>query len=439
VQTLSSSAFWRKHYPETYWNQYFPAFLEQLSKPKEAAAEALNGVDAKENANGDPARDKEGVETNNESKVANGTTDTTEVESESNLEPKVNGVETDEKASTTVHDQSTQNTDAQADVIPEPSDSPSITVTVTNADGTDGAVQMEQTKGSDSEHDEPDDVSTADSDINHEEMDSDWTFQPRPAGEIRYEVGHCTYHLKKVEELWTPEERKGPQFDRLRSLMKTFFDDKSHNYKKWIQIQTRIPTSPFCWDDGEGLTALTVASACGLTDLMRLLIDAEGGLKPEATEINTALYYAACVGTDLVVPFQILLDNGADPKDMSRSISAFHMLLLQDPSAEVVKLFLDHGADVNQTTEWLWAPLNYLVIAGSDTDVGVLELLIKEHGANPNSTDDDGETPLHSLVRRRDCPLGFLRKFIELGADVNADDKEGQRECQCSYKASPRF
>jgi hypothetical protein len=273
-----------------------------------------------------------------------------------------------------------------------------------------------------------DDVSEADSDV-QEDQKGDWPDWNPYLDETRHEVSHCIFHLQKLQELWTPEERKGPQFDQLRKLMRDFFRTDSPHFQKWIKIQTRSENSHFCWADAETLHPLYVAAAYGLTDLLHMLIDPEDGNKPDANDLNRALQYAAqYYAVNDVVPFQILLNNHADPNSSGEDqgvLTPFQMLILMNPKINIVKLFLAHDAQVDKVNEWSCGPMHYFAYSGSNDDIDVLHLLIENKG-DINAEDSDGETPLHWFVRRRNPPLELLKEFIAKGADVNKNDKKLQ-------------
>ncbi|KAF4622806.1 hypothetical protein G7Y89_g14219 [Cudoniella acicularis] len=425
LEALTSPAFWRKHYPDEYWQRYFADFWEKLNNKEEVVLEIGNEVDKSSITNGDLADATDGVDTKNHAKDLENTTDLPSGDFSPITKP--GGVEGE-----VVPGQPTETKDAETATIPENSEIPDISVTEA-ADGTVDPVEPEETKNPDDTLDAPDipdDISATDSDIHPEEETYDISWQPPDIGEMRYEVSHCAYHLEKVEELWKPEERTGPTFDRLRDLMKSLFDPKSENWKKWLEIQTRIQSSPLCWEDSATIHPIIVAAAYRLTDLMKLLVNSDGDAKPNITDLNLALYFASS-GTmekSIIPVFEILLENGADPTNTLRSTSPFNLSLMLCHRYELIKLFLDHGADAKKMPEWLWTPLHYLAVEAKDDgdDLKILDLLL-ESGCDINAQDDEGEAPLHYLVRRRDCPPEFLRAYIAKGANVNEDDKEEQR------------
>ena len=141
-------------------------------------------------------------------------------------------------------------------------------------------------------------------------------------------------------------------------------------------------------------------------------------------------------------------------------LSALLYELLRDAirmeNIELIKFFLEQGADVNGTTGHGWTPLRqalgtkslevmkFLVSQGADVNeidsmgrtllheiveykrpldvVDVIKYLVSQ-GADVHAMDDDGETPLHRATKR-----GFfdaVKCLVSLGADVHAIDYHG--------------
>lgn len=86
----------------------------------------------------------------------------------------------------------------------------------------------------------------------------------------------------------------------------------------------------------------------------------------------------------------------------------------------VVAFLIEHGADVNASTDYGWVPLHY---AAAPATVAVAELLIRS-GAAPGVANDDGCTPLHHAVDFDKKPMVEL--LLAHGVDVSARDREGR-------------
>jgi hypothetical protein len=93
------------------------------------------------------------------------------------------------------------------------------------------------------------------------------------------------------------------------------------------------------------------------------------------------------------------------------------------------KLLLEHGADVNQTSEFGWTPL----LTATQNRYYQLGKFFLEHGADPNIANKGGWNPLYIATDNRnieggDYPtrkpdmdhLEFIKLLIERGANVNA-------------------
>jgi hypothetical protein len=85
-----------------------------------------------------------------------------------------------------------------------------------------------------------------------------------------------------------------------------------------------------------------------------------------------------------------------------------------------VTLLLENGADVNTKDNDGWTPLMHAAEKGHKE---VVELLI-EKGADVNTKDNDGWTPLMYASKNND--LEIIRLLLEKGANVNLTDKYGQ-------------
>jgi len=93
-----------------------------------------------------------------------------------------------------------------------------------------------------------------------------------------------------------------------------------------------------------------------------------------------------------------------------------------------LNIFIDKGADPNQTDEDGWRPL-YTFLNTVDDNADRLVSFLLEKGADPNATSQNGETPLFSYFRRYLYPprggsgtveeinIEIVKKLLEAGAD----------------------
>ncbi|MGB7208946.1 MAG: ankyrin repeat domain-containing protein [Pyrinomonadaceae bacterium] len=129
---------------------------------------------------------------------------------------------------------------------------------------------------------------------------------------------------------------------------------------------------------------------------------------------------------------QLLLEKGANPNTFSDFFVGSHRELrnfspLMQAAAfgkiETVRLLIDNKADVNLVSKSGFSPL-----MAAASDKYIMELILK-NGANPNSRDNQGETPLMAVVLGAaydDSKMGRVKLLIEKGADPNAKDKNGR-------------
>lgn len=450
---MNSPAFWRKHFPDEYWKRHFPEVTSfDLKKPEEdpeatALTEPGQKVESEEKV-----KESKGDEESNDTSANLAVDSTVPVIKDDNpSSEKINGTDpnpiNDSSEAPTI-----SLTETNGTVVTEVADAPLedgvLVEKQTNAKEDASAtpdLKVEESKGtvvSDQESADEnkdslappeegiaDDASDADSDLNVEQ--EDWGIENRDVPAERYEVSHCMYHLRKVEEFWKREERTGPEFERFRALMKMFFRSDSPYFRRWITIQTGMSTSCFFWDNPDETHPLSVGGAYGITEILDTFLNAGDENKPSEKEINRALHNAAIFHSgDNVEGIKILLENGGDPNSTNHGFGAmtpFQMLVYRNHKITAVNLFLQHGAKVDLSNEFGGSPMHYLGFTGDNEDMDVLTALI-ENGGDVNAKDTSGETPLHFLVRRRDPPLDLLRGFIAKGANVNENDKEEQSE-----------
>jgi len=190
----------------------------------------------------------------------------------------------------------------------------------------------------------------------------------------------------------------------------------------------------------EGETVLMTASRTGVREVVEALIEHGADVnRRETWRGQTALMWAAGEGHADVV--QALVENGADIE--ARSDGSFTALLFaaREGRIPVVRTLLEAGADIGQSLERrgrggdVSEGLDPFLLAASNAHYELAALLL-DRGADPNAA-PLGWTALHQVSWTRKMgitgsnnpapegsgtmdSLDFVRKLVEMGADVNA-------------------
>jgi ankyrin repeat protein len=130
---------------------------------------------------------------------------------------------------------------------------------------------------------------------------------------------------------------------------------------------------------GEGTTPLMRAARFGDAAAMRVLIEAGADVSKQQRNGNSALLFASGVG------FQIG-DGGFARTDKGT----------EEDAIAAIKLFLDAGADVNQSTTSGETPLH----AAAARDGGQIVRYLVSRGANLDAKDKSGRTALDVALGR---------------------------------------
>ena len=132
----------------------------------------------------------------------------------------------------------------------------------------------------------------------------------------------------------------------------------------------------------------------------------------------TPLMSACAAGHTSVV--RKLLKKGANVNVKDYDDVTPLMLACSGPYPTIANLLLDHVADPSATSHDDGTALH---IASEKYELRHVLRRMLEQGANPNSKDDEGDTPLHvAASNNMTTNAGYL---IRYGADVNATNKEG--------------
>src|ERR1700678_2106969 len=159
-------------------------------------------------------------------------------------------------------------------------------------------------------------------------------------------------------------------------------------------------------------------SAVRNNDLGRLERLIAGGVDVNARDrhAETPLMYAAFAGS--LDAMELLLKDGASVDAQSQSGATALIWSANDPAK--VRLLIGHGANVNLATKRRRTAL--LVAAMSDPSAEIVKLLL-DKGADLKAVDFLKTTPLRAATLGNDTET--IRMLIEAGVDVNAADLPG--------------
>ena len=127
----------------------------------------------------------------------------------------------------------------------------------------------------------------------------------------------------------------------------------------------------------------------------------------------------------------LLIDSGYEI-----NLRDWYVLVGQGPKGfdTLVKGFLAKGWDINARQKHrrgMWTPLHWVAQRGLTNGVACL----LANGADPNVTDDKGQTPLH-FIAQKGVGKNQAELLIEHGADLNARDEVGQTPLDYAKKAN---
>ena len=126
----------------------------------------------------------------------------------------------------------------------------------------------------------------------------------------------------------------------------------------------------------------------------------------------------------------LLIDSGYEI-----NLRDWYVLVGQGPKRfdELLKGFLAKGWDINASQKHrrgMWTPLHWVAQRGLTNGVACL----LANGADPNVTDDKGQTPLH-FIAQKGVGKNQVELLIKHGADPKARDDAGQTPLDYAKKA----
>ena len=183
--------------------------------------------------------------------------------------------------------------------------------------------------------------------------------------------------------------------------------------------------------DEEGFTCLHAAvdGRCN-TETLQALIDYGAHVDAKRKDGTNALMRACRTGQSEVVKF--LLEAGADVNiTNANGNTTLHVAIIGDCSNETLENIIQQGVAVNAISN---RSKTALIHACESAKTESVKLLLKK-GADPNISDDKGNTSLHATVSGR-CTDNALKDLISHGAYLDAQNKSGRTALwlACSYK-----
>ena len=172
----------------------------------------------------------------------------------------------------------------------------------------------------------------------------------------------------------------------------------------------------------KGLTPMRWAAAWGYLNIFKLLLEQEPA---EPQEVQAAFEIAVFYGQEKIVEF--LIDSRTlDVNRVDETGSTPLRTAVFNGHAQVVKMLLEHGADVTMRDESGNTPLQLAVDGGilPAPSVEIIRMLLSAPDANANITDENGDTPLHVAARNGHAEVVRLI-LAEPHVDVNKTNKYG--------------
>jgi Ankyrin repeats (3 copies)/Ankyrin repeats (many copies) len=261
--------------------------------------------------------------------------------------------------------------------------------------------------------------------------------------QIQDDVEGCTSEdnplARYAAKHWATHAQLGEVSSRLHKGMEYLFDANKSHYKVWLTL-CDIDTWPVDDDATFSLFApygkfpaapLYYAALCGFYDLVEHLITKH----PQDVNADGGYYVRPLVAALAGEHFQtadLLRHNNADLDVRGQhGRNPLHAAAYSGHSEVARKLIKYNPTYINARDEDESTPLLFASRGHCFKDVSVLRLLL-EHGADINVQNRIGWTALHGASYKG--ALEVVRLLLERGADVEAKDNDGQTALQVAVR-----
>ncbi len=150
-----------------------------------------------------------------------------------------------------------------------------------------------------------------------------------------------------------------------------------------------------------------------LSETVRLLLDSGADVNGAGKDGYTPLM-AACQHTRCLELIEMLLDAGAFIDARAKDENTAYLLSLRNNNVKAYRLLVSRRANTNMT----WKGLRPLSVLAWEGNLVMAKMLIEETGANINTYDANGATPL--ICAAIGGQSAMVQFFVERGADINA-------------------
>jgi hypothetical protein len=256
--------------------------------------------------------------------------------------------------------------------------------------------------------------------------------------QIQDDVEGCTPEdhplARYAAEHWTTHAQFGEVSSRLHKGMEYLFDANKPHFKVWVTLYDTdtypnhdATVSSFAHFHKPPASPLYYAALCGFHDLVEHLITKH----PQDVNAVGGHYHRPLVAALAEEHFQtadLLRHNGADLDVWNYTGKNPLHAAAYSGNFEMVRILIEYDpAYINAKDEDGWTPLLWASEGRNSEDGSVVRLLL-EHGADINVQSRNGWTPLHEAS----CygALEVVRLLLEHGADVEAKDNDGKTALQ---------